>query len=179
MRPATSSPPASGIGSSPPTPCGASGPGPRGRALPGPLLHPPELRVGPALPPESMGGAVALGVGVGVGVSVCCGVMGTVGGPGPGGVLVVLCRGGAWGAGALAYANPWVPGHRLRFGMGLGSGASARCGQTSGAGRGARTLLVGPGVAPVRSGAVCGPGVRVLGGGGTRCFAPGPRSLPT
>ena len=38
MRPAASTPPPAGGGSSPPTPCGAGGPGPRGRALPGPTF---------------------------------------------------------------------------------------------------------------------------------------------
>ena len=54
--------------------------GPADQALegglsPGPLSQLAELRVGPALPPLSMGGAVALGGCVGVGV--CGGVMGT------------------------------------------------------------------------------------------------------
>ena len=89
-----------------------------GGLCPGPLSQRPELRVGSALPPVSMGGAVALGGGVGVGV--CGGVTGTGGRDGPGGVLIVLCRGGARGAGAWAYANPWVRAHGLRFGVGLG-----------------------------------------------------------
>ena len=59
----------------------------------GPLLQLPELCVGPALPPLSIGGAVALGGGVGVGVHGW--VLETGGGGGSGGVLVVLCRGGA------------------------------------------------------------------------------------
>ena len=53
-----------------------------GGVCPGPLLQLPELRVGPALPPLSIGGAVALGGGMGVGVR--GGVMGTGGGSGPG-----------------------------------------------------------------------------------------------
>ena len=43
----------------------------------------PELRLRAALPPLSMGGAVALGGCVVVGVGVCAGVMGTGGGGGP------------------------------------------------------------------------------------------------
>ena len=61
----------------------------------GPLSQLQELRVGPELPPLSMGGAVDLGGGMGVGACVCGGLMGTGGGGGPGGVLVVLCCGGA------------------------------------------------------------------------------------
>ena len=46
--------------------------------------------------------------------------MGTGGRGGPGGVLVVLCCGGAWGAEACAYADQWVGAHGLCFGVGLG-----------------------------------------------------------
>ena len=70
-----------------------------GGLCPGPLSQLPELRVGPALPQLSMGGAVALGGDVGV--DWCAGVPETGGGGGPRGVLVVLCRGGAWGAGSV------------------------------------------------------------------------------
>ena len=64
---------------------------------PSPLSQLPELRVGPALPPPPMGGAVALGGDFGVGV--CGEIMGNGGGGELGRVLVVLCRGGARGAG--------------------------------------------------------------------------------
>ena len=67
-------------------------------SCPGPLSQLPELRVGLALPPLSLGRAAVLGGGVGVGG--CDGVVGTGGGGGPGGFLVVLCRGGARGGGA-------------------------------------------------------------------------------
>ena len=97
-----------------------------GGLCPGPLSQLPELHVGPALPALSIGGAVALGGGVGVGV--CCGVMGTGGGGGPGGVLVVLCPGDARGAGACAYADPWVRGHGLHFEVRLGSAGAAVAG---------------------------------------------------
>ena len=40
---------------------------------------------------------------------------------GRGGLLVVLCRGGGWGAGAWWYMDLWVRAHGLRFGAGLGS----------------------------------------------------------
>ena len=63
-----------------------------GGLSPDPLSQLPELRVGPALPPLSLGGAAVLGGGVGVGG--CDGVVGTGGGGGPGGFLVVLYRGG-------------------------------------------------------------------------------------
>ena len=89
-------------------------------------------------------------------MTLCGGVMGTGGGGGPGEVLLVLWPGGARGAGAWAYADPWVHRHRLRFGVGIrggdGSWANAGCRQTSGVCRGAETLLVDPGVAPVQSG---------------------------
>ena len=68
-----------------------------GRLCPGPLSQLPELRVGPALPPLPLGGPPVLVGGVGVGG--CDGVVGTSGGCGPGGVLVVLCRGAARGVG--------------------------------------------------------------------------------
>ena len=87
------SPPLSGVGSYAPAPCGDGGPGPGTRALPGPTFAAPRAAC-------EMGGAVALGGGVSVGVGVCDGVMGTGGSGGPGGVLIVLCRGGAWEAGA-------------------------------------------------------------------------------
>ena len=61
--------------------------GPMDQALegglsPGPLSQLPELRVGPALPPLSLGGAAVLNGGVGV--DGCDGVVGTGGGGGPG-----------------------------------------------------------------------------------------------
>ena len=91
-----------------------------GGLCPGPLSQHPELRVGPALPPLSLGGAVGVG---GSG-----GVVGTGGGGGPGGVLVVLCRGGAWGAGAWADVDPRVRAHGLRLGVGLGFAVAAVAG---------------------------------------------------
>ena len=77
--------------------------GPMDQALegglsPGPLSQLPELRVGPALPPLSLGGPAVLGGGVGV--DGCDGVVGTGAGDGPGGFLVVLFRWGARGVGA-------------------------------------------------------------------------------
>ena len=87
-----------------------------GGLSPGPLSQLPELRVGPALPPLSLGGAAVLGGGVGVGV--CDGVVGTGGGGGPGGFLVVLFRGGARGVGARADVDPRACAHGLRLGVG-------------------------------------------------------------
>ena len=58
------------------------------------------------------------------------------------------------------------------------SGASAGCGLTSGIGRGAGTLLVGPGAALVRSGVLCLTGIRALRNGRTRCVTPRPRRAP-
>ena len=89
-----------------------------GGLCPGPLSQLPELRVGPAPPPLSLGGAVALGGGVGVGG--CDAVVGTGGGGGPGGFLVVLCRGGARGVGARADVDSRVCAYGLRLGVGLG-----------------------------------------------------------
>ena len=97
-----------------------------GRLCPGAFLQLPELHVGPAAPPLSMGRAMALGGGVGVGV--CGGVMGTGARGGPGGVLIVLCRGRAWGAGARAYVDLWIRKHGLLFGVGLGSVVAAVAG---------------------------------------------------
>ena len=61
---------------------------------------------------------------------------------------------------------------------GGGSGACVACGLSSGAGRGAGALLVDPGDVLAWSGAVRGPGVRALGGGGTRRVALRPRRSP-
>ena len=93
---------------------------------PGPLSQLPELRVGPAPPPLSLGGAAVLGRGVGVGG--CDGVVGTGGGGRPGGFLVVLCRGGARGVGARADVDSRVCAHGLRFGVGLGLAVAAVAG---------------------------------------------------
>ena len=102
--------------------------GPMDQALegglsPGPLSQLPELRVGPALPPLFLGGPAVLGGGVGVGG--CDGVVGNSGGGGPGGFLVVLFRGGAWGVGAHADVDPRVCAYGLRLGVGRGLAAAA------------------------------------------------------
>ena len=102
--------------------------GPMDQALggglsPGPLSQLPELRVGPALPPLSLGGPAVLSGGVGVGR--CDGVPGTGGGGGPGGFLVVLFRGGARGVGARADVDPRVCAHGLCLGVGRGLAAAA------------------------------------------------------
>ena len=89
----------------------------------GPLWQLPELRVGPALPPLSLGGPAVLGGGVGVGG--CDGVVKTGGGGGPGEFLVVLFRGGARGVGARADVDPRVCAHGLRLGVGRGLVAAA------------------------------------------------------
>ena len=96
-----------------------------GGLSPGPLSQLPELLVGPALPPLSLGGAAVLGGGVGVGG--CDGVVGTGGGGGPGGLIVVMYRGGARGMGARADVDPRVCAHgpRLRAGWGLAAAAVA------------------------------------------------------
>ena len=93
---------------------------------PGLLSQLPELRVGPALPPLSLGGAAVLGRGVGVGG--CDGVVGTGGGGGPGGFLVVLYRGGARGVGARADVDPRVCAQGLHLGVGRGLAAAAVAG---------------------------------------------------
>ena len=89
-----------------------------GGLCPGQLLQLPELGVGPAPPPLSLGGAVALGGGVGV--RGCDVVVGTGGGGGPGRFLGVLCCGGAQGLGARADVHSRVCAHSLRRGVGLG-----------------------------------------------------------
>ena len=161
--------------------------GPMDQALegglsPGALSQLPELRVGPALPPLFLGGPAVLGGGVGVGG--CDGVVGTGGGGGPGGFLLVLFRGGARGVGARVDMDPRVCAHGFRLKGwagtrgGGGSGACAVCGLSSRVGRGAGTLLADPGVVLAWSGAVRGPGVRALRGGGTRCVVLRPRRAP-
>ena len=110
-----------------------------GRLCPGPLSQLRELRVGPALPPLTLGRAVTLGRGVGLGV--CGGVMVTGGGGGPGGVLVVLCLGGCVGVRGPVGTRARS---RLRGWAGTCGGsasrASAGCGPTSAVGRGAGML---------------------------------------
>ena len=60
-----------------------------------------------------------------MGVGGCDGVVGTGGGGGPGGFLVVLFRGGAWGVGAHADVDPRVCAYGLRLGVGWGLAAAA------------------------------------------------------
>ena len=98
----------------------------KGGLSPGPLSQLPELRVGPALPPLSLGGAAVLGGGVGLGG--CDGVVGTGGGGGPGGFLVVLYSGVTRGVGARADVDPRVCAHGLRLGVGRGLAAAAVAG---------------------------------------------------
>ena len=97
-----------------------------GGLCPGPLSQLRELRVGPALPPLSLGGAAVLGGGVGVGGR--DGVVGTGGGGGPGGFLVVLFRGGARGVVARADVDSRLCAHGLRLGVGWGLAAAAVAG---------------------------------------------------
>ena len=114
----------------------------------------------------------------------CDGVVGTGGGGGPGGFLVVLFRGGARGVGARADVDPRVCAHGLRLGVGRGLSAAAVVGHAlyvgchRGLGGGAGTLLADPGVVLAWSGAVRGPGVRALRGGRTRCVVLRPRRAP-
>ena len=55
----------------------------------------------------------------------CDGVVGTGGGGGPGGFLVVLFRGGARGVGARTDVDPRVCAHGPRLGVGRGLAAAA------------------------------------------------------
>ena len=126
MRPAASTPPPAGGGSSPPTPCGTMDQALEGGLSPGPLSQLPELLVGPALPPLSLGGPAVLGGGMGVGG--CDRVVGTGGGGGPGGFLVVLFRGGAQGVGARADVDLRVCAHGLCLRVGRGLAAAAVAG---------------------------------------------------
>ena len=89
----------------------------------GPLSQHPELRVGPALPPLSLGGPALFGGGVGVGG--CDGAVGTGGGGGPEGFPVVLFCWGARGVEVRADVDPWVCAHNLRLGVGRGLAAAA------------------------------------------------------
>ena len=97
-----------------------------GGLCPGPLSQLPELRVGRAPPPLSLGGAAILGAGVDVGG--CDGVVGTGGGGGPEGFLIVLCRGGAQGVGERADVDPRVCANGLRFRVGFGLAVAAVAG---------------------------------------------------
>ena len=97
-----------------------------GGLCPGPFSQHPELRVCPAPPPLSMGGALALGGGVGVGG--CGGVVGTGGGGGPGEVLVVLCRGDACRVTAWADVDLRVRAHGLTLKVRLGFALAAVAG---------------------------------------------------
>ena len=99
---------------------------PEGGLCPHPFSQLPELRVGPALPPLSLGGATVFCGGVGVGG--CDWVVGTGGGGGPGGFLVVLFRGGARGVGAWADADSQLCAHVIRLGVGLGLAVAAVAG---------------------------------------------------
>ena len=98
----------------------------KGGLCPGPVSQVPELHVCLAPPPLSLGGAVALGGGVGMGG--CDGVVGTGGGGGPWGFLVVLCCGSAWGAGARADLDSRVCAYGLCLGVGLGLAVGAVAG---------------------------------------------------
>ena len=97
-----------------------------GGLSPGLLSQLPELRVGPALPPLSLGGAAVFGGGVSMGG--CDGVVGTGSSGGPGGFLVVLCLGGVRGVGARADVDPRVCAHGLCLGVGRGLAAAAVAG---------------------------------------------------
>ena len=100
-----------------------------GGLCPDPLSQLPELRVGPALPPLSLGGAAVLGGGVGVGG--CDGVVGTGGGGGPGGFLVVLFCGGVRGVGARVRVRRCIEG--VAGGVdGGGVVGEVECGSSSG-----------------------------------------------
>ena len=55
----------------------------------------------------------------------CDGVVGTGGGGGPGGFLIVLFRGGAWGVGARADVDPRVCAQGVRLGVRRGLAAAA------------------------------------------------------
>ena len=114
----------------------------------------------------------------------CDGVVGTGGGGGPGGFLVVLYRGGAQGVAARADVDPRVCAHGLRPRVGRGLAAAAVAGHALYVGchrgfvGGGGALLADPGVVLALSWAVRGPGVRALRGGGTRSFVLRPRRAP-
>ena len=82
-----------------------------GGLCPGPLSRLPELPVGPGPPPLSLGGAAVL-----VEEWARAGLMGSwglVAVAGPGGFLIVLCRGGAREVGARADVDSQVCAHGL------------------------------------------------------------------
>ena len=175
MRPVASTPPTAGGGGSPPTIAGPVDQALEGGLCPGPLSQLQDVRVGPAPPPLSLGGAVALGGGVGVG--------GCDGGGGdwwrwrawgiPRSPVPWGCAGsgGAGGCGLAGMRVRSPPRGWVGTCVGGGSGAFAVCGLTSRVGRGAATRLVDRGAVLVQAGVVCGPRVRALRGGGTKCVA--------
>ena len=125
-----------------------------GGLCPGPLSQLRELRVGPALPPLSLGGAVALGGGVGVGG--CDGGLGDwwqwrawgiPRSPVPWGCAG---SGGAGGCGLARMRVRSPPRSWVGTRGGDGSGAFVVCGLTSRVGRGAGMLLVDPHAVLVR-----------------------------
>ena len=182
MPPAASTPPPAGGGSSPPTPCGARGPGPRWRALSGPTFAASRAACGSSAATTVPGRGRDLGRMSGR-RWVCrgCGdwerwrAWGISRSPVPWGCAGSGNASGCGLAGVRARSPP-------RGGVGThgggGSGACAVCGLTSRVGRGAGTLLADPGVVLARSGAVRGPGVWALRGGGKRCVALRPRRAP-
>ena len=138
----------------------------KGGLCPGPVLQLPELRVGPALPPLSLGRAVALGGGVGVGG--CDGVAGTGGGGERWGISRssvpwgCVGSGGVGGCGLAGTRARSQPQDLVGTRHGGSSGAFAVCGLTSRVGRGAGTLLVDPGAVLVWSGVVHWPGDSII-----------------
>ena len=182
MNPVASSPPPAGGGSSTPTPCGTGGPGPRGRALPGPTFAAPGAACG------SSAATTVPGRGRGLGRRSGRGWVWLVGGDwwrwrargSPHSVVPWGCVGsggvGECGPGDVRSRSPpwgWV-GTR----SGGSSKASAGFGLTSRVGRGAGTLLLDPGAVLLRSGLVCGPGVRAFRDGRRRRIAPRLRRAP-
>ena len=100
--------------------------GPVDKALEGGLCPGPLSQLSPALPPLSLGGAAVLGGGVGVGGR--DGVMGTGGGGGPWGFLVVLFCGGARGVGARGDVDSRLCAHHVCRGIRWGLAAAAVAG---------------------------------------------------
>ena len=149
-----------------------------GGLCPGPIFQLRELRVGPALPPLSLGRAADLGGGVSVGG--CDGVEGTGGGGEPGGSVPWECveSGGAGGWGLAGTRARSLPQGWVETRSGGGSGAFALCGLTSRVGRGAGTLPVTLALFSSSQGGVRGPGLRALRGVGTKRVAFQPRCAP-
>ena len=122
MRPAASIPPLAGADGSLLSPCKAGGPVPRMSAPPGASSAALTAACGSSDAITVHMRVFGLVCGRGRGLNARAGVMGTAGGDGPGGVLVIVrCGGWRTVGGARVDADTWARGYGLCRGVGLGS----------------------------------------------------------